>query len=87
MLFHTVKLVAVQNLLTAILREINCHEERDGEIRGLHLSPLVAVFGLLMNWSVFWVSSKTIWFPIQTFFFKKIKTEDIQFPQRKLAGK
>lgn len=39
MLFHTVKLVAVQNLLTAVLREINCREERDGEIRGLHLSP------------------------------------------------
>lgn len=39
MLFHTVKLVAVQNLLTAILREINSHEEGNGEIRGLHLNP------------------------------------------------
>lgn len=39
MLFHTVKLAAVQNLLTAILREVISHEERDGEIRGLHLNP------------------------------------------------
>lgn len=39
MLFHTVTLAAVQNLLTAILREVNSHEKRDGEIRGLHLNP------------------------------------------------
>lgn len=39
MLFHTVKLAAVQNLLAAILREVISHEERDGEIRGLHLNP------------------------------------------------
>lgn len=39
LLFHTVKSAAVQNLLTAILRKINSCEERDGEIRGLHLNP------------------------------------------------
>lgn len=31
MLFHTVKLVVVQNLLTAISREVDSHEEREME--------------------------------------------------------
>lgn len=35
----------MQNILTAVLKEITSQKERAGEIRGLHLNPFSIRFG------------------------------------------